>query len=172
MLILNNFNIEIVFVSEMSPLYKVNGLKLSENKFTLLNKTFEEELGSPEVHSLTSWTDVTFDEHNRLNYLCNSCQRNQYAFAQLSLNKEAEMDVLNNHGQEPLCIDRNHKPSDIIEFVLVDAENGNSYDNMHCGSCPSQSVSMNGHITASFEQMDRRAYVERIPIQSPMFCMS
>lgn len=172
MLILNNFNIEIVFVSEMSLLYKVNGLKLSENKFTLLNKTFEEELGSPEVHSLTSWTDVTFDEHNRLNYLCNSCQRNQYPFAQLSLNKEAEIDVLNNHGQEPLCIDRNHKPSDIIEFVLVDAENGNSYDNMHCGSSPSQSVSMNGHITASFEQMDRRAYVERIPIQSPMFCMS
>lgn len=157
----------------MPLLYKVNGLRSSENRFTLLNKTVEEKLGSPDVHSLTSWTDVSFDEHNRLNYICKSCQRNQYAFAELSLNNEAEIDVLNNHGQRPLCIDRNHKPSDIIdlEFVLVDPEIGNSYDNMHNGSSLSQSVSMNGHYKASFKQIDRRLSVKQIPIQLPMHCM-
>lgn len=129
----------------MPLLYKGNDLRSSEKKCTLLNKTVEEELGS--------------------------CQRNQYAFAQLLLSKEAEIDVLNNHGQEPLCRDRNHKPSDIKEFVSVDAESGNSHDNMHFGSSPSQSVSMNGHFTASFKQMDRRASVKQLPIQSPMYCM-
>lgn len=73
MLILNNFNIEIVFVLEMLLLYKVNGLKLFENKFIFFNKIFEEELGLLEVYLLISWIDVIFDEYNRLNYFCNFC---------------------------------------------------------------------------------------------------
>lgn len=150
----------------MSLLYTVNGSRSSENRFTLPNKAVEEELDSQDVLLLVPWADVSFDENNELNYLCKACQGNQYAFAQLSLNKEAEIDVLNNHGQGY------HEPDDIINSILVDAENGNSYDNMDSGSSPSLSVSMSGHDTASFKQIDTRAFRKQIPIQSPMFCMS
>lgn len=46
----------------MLLLYKVNGLKLFENKFIFFNKIVEEELGLLEVYLLISWIDVIFDE--------------------------------------------------------------------------------------------------------------